>query len=229
MTNMNSGSYPEIVSETEWLKARKALLEKEKKVTQLRDDINAERRKMPVTEIEKAYRFEGPDGKVTLHSVFEGRKQLIIHHFMFDPNWEKGCPSCTFFENEGPYLPHLHQKGVTYAVISRAPFEKIDRYRQAMGWSVPWYSSYGSDFNYDFHVTMDESVGPVMYNYRDKAAHENNGMPWYTKGEQPGVSVFLRDRERIFHTYSTYARGVEPLVATPNYLDLTPLGRQDGS
>lgn len=222
-------SYPDVVSQTEWLKARKALLEKEKEITRLRDEVNKERRSLPMTEIEKAYVFEGPHGKVSLDSMFEGRRQLIIHHFMFDPEWEKGCPSCTFFENESPFLPHLHQKNTSYAVISRAPFEKLNMYKQKKGWSVPWYSSYGSDFNYDFHVTMDENIVPVMYNYRDKTAHEKIGMPWYTKGEQPGISVFLRNGERVFHTYSTFARGVEMLTPTPNYLDLTPLGRQDGS
>jgi predicted dithiol-disulfide oxidoreductase (DUF899 family) len=155
-----------------------------------------------------------------------GRRQLIIHHFMFDPSWDEGCTSCTAFENDRAHLPHLHARDTSYAVVSRAPLTKFEAYKQRMGWTVAWYSSFGSDFNYDFHVTMDEAVASIQYNYRDKAEHEQAGTPEYTNGEQPGVSVFLRDSDSIFHTYSTYARGVELLCPIAHYLDLTPLGRQ---
>lgn len=219
---------PRIVSRDEWLAVRKDLLIKEKEIRRAQDDLNIERRQLPMVEISKEYVFEGSDGKVSLLDLFEDRYQLIIHHFMFEPSWDVGCSSCTFFENDGVNLPHLHAKNTTYAIVSRAPQFKIEKYKQRMGWTVPWYSSFGSDFNYDFHVTMDEAVTPVQYNYRNKTEHEQVGMQWYTSGEQPGVSVFLRDSDRIFHTYSTYARGVELLVSTPNFIDLTPLGRQEG-
>ena len=216
-----------IVSREEWLVARKQLLAKEKELTRARDALNAERRELPMVKIDKEYIFKGANGPARLLDLFEGRRQLIIHHFMFDPSWEEGCKSCTYFENDFGHLPHLHAKDTSYAVVSRAPLTKIEAYKQRMGWTVPWYSSFGSNFNYDFHVTMDEAVAPVQYNYRDKAEHEQAGMPQYTTGEQPGVSVFLRDGDSIFHTYSTFARGVELLVPTANYLDLAPLGRQD--
>jgi predicted dithiol-disulfide oxidoreductase (DUF899 family) len=216
-----------IVSREEWLVARQRLLIKEKELTRARDALNAERRELPMVKIDKDYTFEGTSGRARLLDLFEGRRQLIIHHFMFDPSWDNGCPSCTHFENDRPHLPHLYAKDTSYAVVSRAPLAKIEAYKQRMGWTVPWYSSFGSDFNYDFHVTSDEAIAPVFYNYRTKAEHEQAGTPGYATGEQPGVSVFLRDGDRIFHTYSTFARGVELLVPTANYLDLTPLGRQD--
>lgn len=163
-----SNKYPSIVQENEWLAARKELLIEEKEITRARDELNVQRRRLPMVEIGKKYVFEGENGHVQLLDLFDGRSQLIIHHFMFDPSWDRGCPSCTFFENEGPYLPHLHKKDTSYAVVSRAPFVKIDAYKQKMGWSVPWYSSFDSEFNYDFHVTMDETITPVQYNYREK-------------------------------------------------------------
>lgn len=219
---------PKIVSRGEWLAARKALLAREKEATRARDALRAERRALPMVEIEKQYAFEGPDGPATLLDLFEGRRQLIVQHFMFDPSWDDGCPSCTYALEDLGHLPHLHEKSTSFAVISRAPLEKIESYRRRKGWTIPWYSSYGSDFNYDFHVTSDESVAPVQYNYRTKAEHERAGAPWYARGEQPGYSVFVRDGERVFHTYSTYARGVELLNPTTQFLDLTPLGRQEG-
>lgn len=219
---------PRIVSRDEWLISRKELLTKEKEATRVQDALSAERRKLPMVEISKEYTFEGMDGKASLLDLFEGRRQLIIHHFMFDPSWDKGCPSCTFFEEDGVILSHLHAKDTSYAIVSRAPNSKIETYKQQMDWNIPWYSSFGNDFNYDFHVTMDEDVIPIQYNFRNKAEHDQARMPWYNSGEQPGVSVFLREGNRIFHTYSTYARGVELLVSTPHFLDLTPLGRQEG-
>jgi predicted dithiol-disulfide oxidoreductase (DUF899 family) len=218
---------PQIVSRDEWLTARKELLAKEKEATRARDALRAERQALPMVEIEKEYTFEGPDGPATLLDLFEGRRQLIVQHFMFDPSWDDGCPSCTYALDDLGHLPHLHEKDTSFAVVSRASLTKIESYKQRRGWRVPWYSSFGSDFNYDFHVTLDEAVAPVQYNYRYRSELEEEGTPWY-EGEQPGFSVFLRDGDRVFHTYSTFARGVELLVSTVQHLDLTPLGRQEG-
>jgi predicted dithiol-disulfide oxidoreductase (DUF899 family) len=219
---------PKVASREEWLQARKQLLAKEKEETRRRDALRAERQALPMVEVEKDYVFEGPDGEASLLDMFEGRRQLIVQHFMFDPKWEDGCSSCTYFSDDLGHLPHLHEKDTSFVVISRAPLQKIEAYRRKRGWTFPWYSSLGSDFNYDFHVTMDESVAPAEYNYRSAAEQRQAGMPWYTEGEQPGVSVFLRDGERSFHTYSAFARGSEHLVSTAMFLDLTPFGRQEG-
>jgi predicted dithiol-disulfide oxidoreductase (DUF899 family) len=219
---------PKVTSREEWLEARKRLLDKEKEATRVRDELRAERMALPMVEVEQDYVFEGPDGKASLLDMFEGRRQLIVQHFMFDPEWEDGCPSCTYFSEDLGHLTHLHEKDTSFAVISRAPLEKIEAYKSKKNWTFPWYSSFGSDFNYDFHVTMDESVVPAEYNYRSADEHRQAGMPWYTEGEQPGVSVFLREGERVFHTYSAFARGSEHLVSTAMFLDLTPLGRQEG-
>jgi predicted dithiol-disulfide oxidoreductase (DUF899 family) len=219
---------PKVASRQEWLQARKRLLAKEKEATRARDALRAERQALPMVEVEKDYAFEGPDGEAGLLDMFEGRRQLIVQHFMFDPEWEDGCPSCTYFSEDLGHLPHLHEKDTSFVVISRAPLRKIEAYKRKRGWTFPWYSSFGSDFNYDFHVTMDGSVAPAEYNYRSAAEHRQAGMPWYTEGEQPGVSVFLREGDRVFHTYSSFARGSEHLVSTAMFLDLTPLGRQEG-
>lgn len=219
-------SLPPVVSRDEWLAARVRLLAKEKDATRARDALSAERRQLPMVRVDKEYVFDSPRGKVTLADMFDGRRQLIIHHVMFDPSREAGCPHCRSSINDLGYLPHLHEKNTTLALVSRAPQKKIDAYKADMGWDIPYYSSYGSDFNYDFHVTLDEEVTPVVYNYRTKAEHEQYAMPWYTNGELPGVSVFLREGDALYHTYSTYARGVDNLLFSLNYLDLTPLGRQ---
>ena len=160
---------PDVVSRDEWLAARKALLAKEKELTRARDALNAERRMLPMVEIDKDYVFEGPDGKATLLDLFEGRRQLIVEHFMFDPSWEDGCPSCTAGADEivaRPARAPARPRHDARRTSSRAPLAKIERYKAKRGWTFPWYSSYGSDFNYDFHVTLDESVAPVEYNYR---------------------------------------------------------------
>ena len=216
-----------VVSREEWIAARKDLLAKEKESTRLRDQLSAERRRLPMVKIDKEYVLQGPAGKLTLLGLFEGRRQLIIYHFMFDPTWDEGCPSCSFLVDNIGHLDHLHARKTSLALVSRAPLTKIEPFRKRMGWTIPWYSSYGSDFNYDFHVTLDEAVAPVEYNYRDKAALVQRGEAYFTQGESHGVSVFLRDGGDIFHTYSTYPRGADLLVGTYNYLDLTPLGRQE--
>jgi predicted dithiol-disulfide oxidoreductase (DUF899 family) len=218
---------PKIVSRAEWLVARKELLTKEKEATRARDKLNAKRRRLPMVKIDREYVFEGPDGKANRLDLFDGRRQLIVYHFMFDPCLDKGCPSCSFTVDNIGHLAHLCARDTSLALVSRAPLAKIEAFKRRMGWAFPWYSLFGSDFNYDFHVTLDEAIAPVEYNYRDKAMHEQAGMPWFTSGELHGVSVFLRDADSIYHTYSTYARGTDLLNGTYNYLDLTPLGRQE--
>jgi predicted dithiol-disulfide oxidoreductase (DUF899 family) len=226
-------SLPEVVSRDEWLVARKELLTKEKQFTRKRDALNVERRELPMVRIDKDYVFEGPEGKVGLLDLFDGRRQLIVGHFMFDPSWEDGCPSCSAGADElsDGLLEHLHARDTTFVYVSRAPLAKLEAYKARKGWTFPWYSSHGSDFNYDFHVTLDESVAPIEYNYRTKAEHEEAGTSYYVEGEQPieapGTSFFLRDGDDVFHTYSTYARGAEMLGGSYYFLDLTALGRQE--
>jgi predicted dithiol-disulfide oxidoreductase (DUF899 family) len=224
-------SLPEVVSESEWLTARKELLVKEKAMTRARDALNAERRRLPMVRVEKDYRFEGPDGHVGLLDLFGGRRQLIVQHFMFDPSWDDGCPSCTAASDEisDGLRAHLHARDTNLVVLSRAPLEKLERYKAKRGWTFPWYSSYGSDFNYDFHVTIDASVAPVMWNYRTLDELKEHGMEWLGEGssEQPGYSMFLRDGDDVFHTYSMYARGAEQLGGSYYFLDMTALGRQE--
>ena len=212
-------SLPEIVSREEWLAARKELLAKEKELTRQRDALNAERRRLPMVRIEKDYVFTGPDGEARLLDLFEGRSQLIVRHFMFDPSWEDGCPSCSAGADEiAPgLLEHLYVRDTTFAAVSIAPIEKIETYKAKKGWTFPWYSSYGSDFNYDFRVTLDESVAPLEYNYRSVDL----------EGEYPGQSCFLRQGDDVFHTYSSYARGAEMVGGSYYFLDLTALGRQE--
>src|ERR1700736_621033 len=224
-------SLPDVVSREAWRAARVDLLAQEKAMTRARDALNTKRRELPMVRIEKDYVFEGPDGSARLLDLFDGRRQLIVQHFMFDPSWEDGCPSCSAAADEisAGLLEHLHARDTTLAVVSRAPIEKIERYKARKGWTFPWYSSHGTDFNYDFHVTLDESVAPVEYNFRDKEELEQAGIGWLADGssEQPGYSVFLRDGDQIFHTYSMYARGTESLGGSYYFLDLTALGRQE--
>ena len=218
---------PRIASRAEWLVARKALLAREKELNHQRDAANAERRRLPMVRIDKTYVFDGPAGKAGLPDLFEGRRQLIVYHFMFDPRWDEGCPHCSFVVDNIGHLAHLRARDTSLALVSRAPLARIEPFKRRMGWKLPWYSSFGSDFNYDFHVTLDEAIAPVEYNYRDKAELVRRGEPYFTQGELHGLSVFLRDGDSVFHTYSTYARGVDLLLGTYNYLDLTPLGRQE--
>jgi predicted dithiol-disulfide oxidoreductase (DUF899 family) len=216
------------VSRDEWLAARKHHLDKEKEFTRLRDQVSAERRNLPWVQVDKPYVFDGPNGKESLADLFDGRSQLIVYHFMLGPGWKEGCPSCSFLvDHIDGALAHLAARDVTFVVVSRAPLTEIRPFQQRMGWRFKWVSSHSSDFNYDFHATTDEAVAPVEYNYRDKATLEQLGHTYHVKGEQPGASVFLRDGDRVYHTYSTYGRGLDLLVGAYNYLDLVPKGRDE--
>ena len=221
-------SLPQIVNRDEWLAARAALLEQEKALTRRRDALSADRRRLPMVEMTKDYRFTGPEGEVGLIDLFEGRRQLIVGHFMFDPEWEDGCPSCSAGADEvSPgLLDHLHTRDTTLAYVSRAPLEKLERWKAKKGWDFPWYSSQGSDFNYDFGVTIDDSKGSTAYNFRriaEEPALADSEQPF----EMPGTSIFLRVGDRVFHTYSSYARGAEQTGGSYYFLDLTALGRQE--
>jgi len=180
-----------------------------------------------MVKVEKKYVFEEPNGSVGLGGLFQGRKQLIIYHFMFGPDADEGCSSCSFYADHIPDLRHLQSRDTSFAVVSRSPIAKIEEFKKRMGWTFPWYSSFGTDFNFDFHVSQDESITPVEYNFKDKATLEKQGLVWVTRGEQHGMSAFFRDGEDIFHTYSTYARGLEKYLSTYLMLDITHLGRQD--
>jgi len=218
---------PRVVSQEEWLAARKKLLAQERAASRAKDTLDARRRALPMVEIDKKYSFAGQGGEVGLPDLFDGRRQLIVYHFMWRhaesgfPGEDQGCPTCTVVADNIGHLAHLHACDTTLVLMSRAPLASIERFRKRMGWAVPWYSSYGSDFNYDFSVSFDEDIAPLEYNYEDKAALERK-MPFIRSGrDAPGVSVFLRDGDRFFRTYSAYARGLDPLVGTYHYLDLT--------
>jgi predicted dithiol-disulfide oxidoreductase (DUF899 family) len=220
-------SLPEIVTRDEWLAARTALLEQEKELTRRRDALSAERRRLPMVEITKDYRFTGPEGEVGLADLFEGRRQLMIYHFMFGPDWEEGCPSCSagIDELSRGFLDHLHTRDTTFALVSRAPLDKLEAWKAHKGWDhLTWYSSGDGDFNYDFAVTVDPAHGAPAYNYRDVSQDPDWPDPPY---EMPGRSAFLRADDRIFHTYSQYARGLESTGGSYYFLDLTALGRQE--
>jgi predicted dithiol-disulfide oxidoreductase (DUF899 family) len=219
---------PRVVSAAEWVAARKELQAAEEQAVRTLEQITGRRREMPAVKIEKDYVFEGPDGKAGLLDLFEGRTQLIVQHFMFDPAWDEGCPVCSYQADSVGHLAHLHARKTSFAVVSRAPISKIEQFRQRMGWAFPWYSSQGSDFNYDFHVTLDESVTPIEYNFRTAQELVDMGQAWSARpGEQGGVSVFLRDGDTVLHTWSGYGAVTYLLCGTDILLDLTPLGRQD--
>jgi predicted dithiol-disulfide oxidoreductase (DUF899 family) len=212
-----------IVSREEWIEARKAHLAKEKEFTRLRDRLSAERRALPWVKVDKTYVFEGPSGKATLADLFDGRRQLIVYHFMFGPGWEEGCPSCSFLADHiDGALAHLGQRDVTLLAVSRAPLRQIEAFKKRMGWRFTWVSSHGTDFNFDFHVsfTKDEvATGAVEYNFDRRE---------FPSEEAPGLSVFGKNEHgEVFHTYSTYARGLDMLVGAYNYLDLAPQGRDE--
>jgi len=220
-------AHPPIVSQEEWLVERKKLLIHEKELTKHRDRVNAERRRLPMVKIEKEYTFDTPAGKRSLRDLFEGCRQLIVYHFMFDPAWDKGCPGCTAFVDALGDLSTLKDRDTAFVLISRAPLAKLEAYKREKGWNVPWFSSFGSDFNYDFHVTLDEKVAPLEYNYQTKAELEARRGPGKVEGEDHGLSVFFRIGSDLYHTYSVYARGTEGLTDTYSLLDTTPYGRQE--
>jgi predicted dithiol-disulfide oxidoreductase (DUF899 family) len=213
-----------VVSHEEWLSARTTFLAKEKEFTKLRDELNRQRRELPWEIVDKEYVLEGAEGKQALPELFDGRSQLIVYHFMFDPVWEAGCQHCSFWaDNFNPIVVHLNQRDVTMIAVSRAPYPKLAAYQKRMGWDFKWVSSFGTDFNFDYRVsfTTDElERKDAVYNF--KTLHP--GMP-----EREGASVFYKDPEgRVFHTYSTYARGIDMLNAAYHYIDLVPKGRDEG-
>jgi predicted dithiol-disulfide oxidoreductase (DUF899 family) len=201
---------PPVVSPTEWQAARDALLVKEKEATQARDALAAERRRLPRVQIDKDYVFDGPDGNATLVDLFEGRRQLLLYHFMFGPNQDAGCDGCSMFVDQIGHPAHVHARDTSFAWVSRAPLAKIEAYKARMGWTIPWLSSFESDFNVDFDVSPETPQPDV-----------------YQDGETFGLSVFLRDGDSVFRTYFTSQRGVEALGSVWSFLDLTPLGRQE--
>jgi predicted dithiol-disulfide oxidoreductase (DUF899 family) len=201
---------PPVVSPGEWQAARERLLAREKEATRAQDALAAERRRLPMARIDKDYVFEGPDGKAGLLDLFEGRRQLIVYHFMFGPNQNEGCDGCSMFVDNVGHLAHLHARDTSFALVSLAPLAKIEPYRKRMDWTAPWYSSFGGDFNVDFGVSP-ESPRPTEYQ----------------DGESFGLSVFLRDGDTVYRTYFTSGRGVEALGSNWTFLDLTPLGRQE--
>jgi predicted dithiol-disulfide oxidoreductase (DUF899 family) len=180
-----------------------------------------------MVKLEKDYVFEGPEGKRNLRELFDNRRQLIVYHFMFDPEWEDGCTGCTGYVDALGDLSMLRERDTNLVIISRAPLPKLETYKTKKGWNLPWYSSFGSDFNYDFHVTNDEKIAPIEYNYRDKEELEAAKVVNATEGEEHGLSVFFRLGDDVFHTYSTYGRGTESLTDAYSLLDATPYGRQE--
>lgn len=213
----------EIVGRDEWVKARKALLEEEKSFSRARDALAAKRRELPWTQVDKLYEFATEQGTKSLSDLFDGRSQLIVQHFMFGPDWEEGCPSCSFWgDNFDRTVPHLAARDVAFVAVSRAPLDVLLGYRDRLGWSFPWVSSLRNDFNFDFDVSFEndrDADQPVYYNYRQTV---------FPASEAPGVSVFYKDDAgEIYHTYSVFARGLEDLNGTYRLLDTTPKGRDE--
>ncbi|MGA9672147.1 MAG: thioredoxin family protein [Terracidiphilus sp.] len=222
-STMTAIEQPKVASHKDWLIARKDLLAKEKEFTHLRDELSRQRRQLPWEKVEKNYVFEGPSGKETFADLFGKRSQLVIYHFMFAPGWSEGCPSCSYLADhfDGTTI-HLANRDVTFAVVSRAPVAQIEAFKKRMGWKFKWVSSFGSDFNYDYHVSFspeDRAQGKVEYNYAQME---------FPSEEAPGLSVFARDSSGdIFHTYSSYSRGLDIFVGTYNFLDHVPKGRDE--
>jgi len=217
----------EVVSREVWLEARRALLAREKEATHLRDRVNQERQALPWVKVEKDYAFDTPAGRRTLAELFDGRSQLVVYHFMFGPEWEQGCVGCSFLaDNLDGALAHLNNHDVTLVAVSRGPLAKLEDYKRRMGWHFPWVSSYGGDFNFDFHVSFDKAEieeGRVFYNF-DRLAPEQ------AHDELPGMSAFIKaDDGTIYHTYSSYARGIEEWISTLMILDRAPKGRNENS
>ena len=211
-----------VVAPNDWLAARKELLAKEKEFSRLRDELSRKRREMPWEKVEKKYMFEGRSGKESLAELFDGRSQLIVYHFMFGPGWKEGCPSCSFLADtfDGARV-HVAERDVTFVVVSRATLPEIEAFQKRMGWTFKWVSSFKSDFNFDYQVSVkpDEQInGKVYYNYT---------LTEFPSEERPGLSVFYKADDQVFHTYSTYARGLDILLPTYNFLDMTPKGRNE--
>ena len=213
-----------VVSHDEWIAARKAYLTEEKAFTRARDELSRKRRALPWERVEKNYMFDTPDGKQSLADLFAGKGQLIIYHFMLGPGWEAGCPSCSFLADhfDGAAV-HLAQRDVSFVVVSRAPLPQIEAFKRRMGWRFKWVSSFGSDFNHDYQVSMtpqEKASGKVMYNYEIIES--------FPSEERPGVSVFYKNAAgEVFHTYSTYGRGLDMLIGAYHFLDLAPKGRDE--
>jgi predicted dithiol-disulfide oxidoreductase (DUF899 family) len=213
-----------VVSHKEWLAARTAFLEKEKEFTRLRDELSQKRRELPWEAVTKAYVFEGPNGKQTLAELFDGRSQLVVYHFMFDPSWDAGCPHCSFWADSfNANIVHMNHRDATMVAVSHAPYSKLAAYEKRMGWNFKWISAYENDFNFDYNVSFTPeglAKKQVFYNFK----MQNPGA-----SEREGVSVFFKDENGgVFHTYSAYARGIDLLNSAYNYIDLTPKGRDEG-
>ncbi|MBB3608756.1 thioredoxin family protein [Rhizobium sp. BK602] len=217
----------QVVSREAWLEARRALLAREKEATHLRDSVNAERLALPWVKVDKSYMFDTPAGKRSLADLFDGRSQLLVYHFMLGPDWEAGCPGCSFVADHfDATLPHLNHHDVTLVAVSRAPIDKVEAYKRRMGWNFPWVSSFGSDFNFDYHVsfTRDQLAGETIF-YNFNAMDPSDG-----HDELPGLSAFQKDEAgNIFHTYSSYTRGLEEFIGTLMILDRAPKGRNENS
>jgi predicted dithiol-disulfide oxidoreductase (DUF899 family) len=212
-----------VLPRMEWIEARKKLLQKEKEFTKLRDELTQQRRDLPWEAVSKSYTFDGPNGKMSLADLFAGRSQLIVYHFMFNPSWDQGCKHCSFWaDHYSGMIPHLNHRDVSFVCLSRAPLEKLETFKKRMGWTFPWYSSGQTDFNYDFQASFTEEEvekEQAFYNYT-----QQNPM----STDREGVSVFyINEGGHIFHTYSTYARGIDMMNITYQFLDLVPKGRQD--
>ena len=222
-------SEPQVVSSVAWLSARRELLAAEKEFTRQRDQLSARRRALPMVEVTKKYEFTTDEGPVDLPGLFGPHRQLIVYHFMFQPEWGEGCKHCSFLADTFNGSPaHLAARDTAFTAASRAPLARLEAFKRRMGWTFPWVSTEGSSFNYDFHVTFDRAAGNAEYNYQDEAELLEKHPHWVKDGgDMPGLSVFLRDGGRVFHTYSTYERGLDLLIGTYNFLDLTPLGRQE--
>ncbi len=214
----------------EWLEARLELLEAEKEWTRRGDELARLRRGLPWVPVEVDYRFATEGGDASLADLFGRRSQMLVYHFMLGPGWDEGCPSCSALaDGFAGSIPHFENHDVAFIVASRAPLDEILAYKRRMGWEFPWVSSFGSRFNYDFHVTIDPASAPVEYNYKDHAQLEADDVAWRNwSGEQPGMSAFARDGEDVFHTYSAYARGLDGLWTMWQWLDRAPLGRNEG-
>lgn len=226
MTTVKHGKQnSNVVSEAQWLEARKNLLRKEKEFTRLRDELSRERRELPWVKVEKEYVFDGPKGKESLPSLFSGKSQLVIYHFMFGPDWAEGCPSCSLLADHfDGSIPHLAERDVRLVAVSRAPLAKIEAFKRRMGWQFKWLSSHASDFNFDYRVSFTkQEMASTEPNY-------NYGSTKFPSDEGPGASVFYKDSDgAVFHTYSTFGRGLDPMIGAYNWLDIAPRGRDEGA